>query len=234
MVNYSDISFDAPIKEELEKLDIDFAFQPIYDSKTMKVHAYEALMRPKGRSPLDLIEEYQEMDELHTIEVATCFGAMQRFRDRGYNESLTYNSLPSESMTLEEITLFHQMHGDMCGRVIVEMVEYTKLNELKWSVKLNELKRRGINIAVDDFGSGNNSYAAIDKFQADYVKIDRELLSGIDTDEEKQKNLVELVETLHKLQIKVIAEGIETKEELDFIRSTGVDYLQGYYLGRPA
>jgi len=234
MVNYSEISLEAPIKEELEKLDIDFVFQPIYDSKTMKIHAYEALMRPKGRSPLDLIEEYQEKDELHTIEVATCFGAMQSFRDRGYNESLSYNSLPSESMTLEEIKLFHQMHGDMYGRVIVEMVEYTKLNELKWSVKLNEIKRRDINIAVDDFGAGNNSYEAIGKFQADYVKIDRELISGIDEDEEKQKNLIELVESLHKLQVKVIAEGIETKEELEFIRSTEVDYLQGYYLGRPA
>jgi len=137
-------------------------------------------------------------------------------------------------MTLEEIKLFHQMHGDMYGRVIVEMVEYTKLNELKWSVKLNEIKRRDINIAVDDFGAGNNSYEAIGKFQADYVKIDRELISGIDEDEEKQKNLIELVESLHKLQVKVIAEGIETKEELEFIRSTEVDYLQGYYLGRPA
>ena len=234
MVNYSEISLEAPIKEELEKLDIDFVFQPIYDSKTMKIHAYEALMRPKGRGPLDLIEEYQEKDELHTIEVATCFGAMQRFRERGYSENLSYNSLPSESLTVEEQKLFHRMHADMHGRVVVEMVEYTKLNELKWSIKLSEIKRRDIDIAVDDFGAGNNSFAAIDKFQADYVKIDRELLSGIDGDEEKQKNLIELVEYLHKLGVKVIAEGIETKEELDFIRSTGVDYLQGYYLGRPA
>ena len=234
MVDYSEISFDKPIKKELEKLDIDFAFQPIYDSKTMQIHAYEALMRPKGCSPLELIEEYQEKDELHTIEVATCFGAMQSFRNRGYSESLSYNSLPSESMTPEEIKLFHQMHGDMYGRVIVEMVEYTTLNELKWSVKLNELKRRDINIAVDDFGTGNNSFSAIDIFHAEYVKLDRELMAGIDSDEEKQRNLVELVETLHKLSVKVIAEGIETKEELEFIRSTGVGYLQGYYLGRPA
>lgn len=74
---------------------------------------------------------------------------------------------------------------------------------------------------------------AVNLFQPDEVKIDRSLISGIHKSQKMQDHFIALVEKLHDRNMNVLAEGIELKEELEFIMTTDVDYLQGYYLGMP-
>jgi EAL domain-containing protein (putative c-di-GMP-specific phosphodiesterase class I) len=74
----------------------------------------------------------------------------------------------------------------------------------------------------------------IDVMQPDIVKLDRELISGIDHDPEKQNNVKRIVFELHSKDMLVVAEGVEEKEEFDYLLGLGVDLFQGFYLARPA
>ena len=89
-------------------------------------------------------------------------------------------------------------------------------------------------LALDDYSTGNNDISAVEYFHPQYVKFDRTMISGIHEDERKQKKVLELIQHFHGIGIKVVAEGIETEEELNYLRySTEMDYVQGYYLAVP-
>ena len=75
MIDFSELPFQSDDLEELKELDINFVFQPIFDTKNLEIIAVEALMRPNGMTPIELIDEYQKKKKLHVIEIATCFGS---------------------------------------------------------------------------------------------------------------------------------------------------------------
>ena len=89
-------------------------------------------------------------------------------------------------------------------------------------------------IALDDFGNGINDMARVEATDPDIVKLDRELISGIDHLPEKQDNVKRIMLDLHSKDILVVAEGVEEKAEFDYLVGIGVDLFQGYYLARPA
>ena len=233
MICFEEIPFGEELQHELSKLEIEFVFQPIYDSRSMEIYAYEALMRPKGKSPLQLIDEYQKAGKLHIIEIATCFGAPMSYRKRGYDKRLCINSFPSEVLTEEQHRLYYERYPEMQGRLIVEIVEYTDMALQKWEIKKSDIKAHNIGLSLDDFGSGNNDLGVVALLSPDIVKLDRALITGIDKDMEKQREFVSLVNFFHNEGMKVVAEGVETAEELEFIRTTEADYLQGFYFGIP-
>lgn len=96
MINFNNLELKDSILNELKKLRINFAFQPIYDLETETIISYEALMRPEGETPLELIDRYEANRQLHIIELATFFGATMAYYERGYQERLCINSFPSE------------------------------------------------------------------------------------------------------------------------------------------
>jgi len=127
-----------------------------------------------------------------------------------------------------------EIYSDMEGKIIVEIVEYTELNKSRWGIKKEEIKGYDMKLSLDDYSTGNNDITAVDFFNPHYVKLDRSLISGIDKDESKQQKVIELIEKFHNRNIEIVAEGVETKEEYDYLRdNTDVDYLQGYYLAMP-
>ena len=95
MVDYSIFPLDEEIKDKLAKLEISYAFQPIFYPNGMDIYAYEALMRPKNIGVMDLIEEFRIKNDLHTLEVATIFGAVQCYAKRGYHSYIAINSFPA-------------------------------------------------------------------------------------------------------------------------------------------
>ena len=234
MIDFREISFKPNDLEELIQLEIDFVFQPIFDAKKLEISAYEALMRPKGKTPLELIEDYQQKKKLHVIELATCFGATMEYKKRGYSEDLCLNSFPSEVMSPAQIELYFECFPEMDGRIIVEMLEYTELNKYKWKEKKDEISYHEMRVALDDYSTGNNDISAVDFFLPQYVKFDRSMVFNVHNDRAKQSKINDLTTHFHERGIKVVAEGIETKEELECLRTkTEVDYLQGYYLALP-
>ena len=234
MIDFREVPFRADDLEELEKLKVNFVFQPIFCAKSLELVAYEALMRPNGKSPLELIDDYQKQDKLHIIEVATCFGSTIEYKKRGYTHDICINSFPCEALDEGEMDLYFDCFPEMEGRIIVEIVEYTELNKHRWGIKKDEIKGHDMRLSLDDYSTGNNDMSAVDYFNPHYVKLDRSLVSRVHEDCIKQSKILELVEKFHKKGIKIVAEGVETKEEQDYIRNnTDVDYLQGYYLAMP-
>lgn len=234
MIDFRELPFHEDDLEELLQLEIDFAFQPIFDAKNLNLSAYEALMRPKGKSPLELIDEYQQKDKLYVIELATCFGAAMEYKKRGYTKDMCINSFPSEVLNERQSKLYYDCFPEMAGKVVVEIVEYTELNKDKWGDKKADIDDHKMKVSLDDYSTGNNDISAVEIFNPHYVKLDRSLISNIHLDSSRQKRIIELIKHFHNKNIKIVAEGIEIVEELDYMREyTDVDFFQGYYLGMP-
>ncbi len=235
MIYYDHLPLDKDILKALGELSINYVFQPIFKADAKTVFAWEALMRPTDMTVTDLIENYIKKGEIHVLEVATFFGAMQAYFLRGYDERVSINSFPCDCMKREEADAFWEYFGEeIRGRMIIESLEYPYFSLEHWKEKKRSVKDMDNLLAVDDFGCGINDLESVEIMSPDIVKLDRELISGIDRLIEKQENVRKLVSHFHSKGIPVVAEGIEEKEEFDFLVSLGVDYYQGYYLARPA
>lgn len=234
MIYYDHLPLSEEIRTALAELNIDYVFQPIFEADGKTIFAREALMRPRDMTVMELIEKYEKMDKLHIIEVATFFGAMQAHTLRGYTEKVAINSFPSDCMTEEEAIAFGDYFGsDIRGKMIIEMLEYPSLSVKNWAIKNESVRSMDNLISLDDYGTGINDMSKVEFLKPDIVKLDRSLISDIHKDAYKQANCREIIELLHQTNKLVVAEGIELKEEFDYLVEAGADLFQGYYLGRP-
>ena len=235
MINFDHLPLDKDILKALRELSINYVFQPIFLADGKTVYAWEALMRPTDMTVTDLIAEYAKKDKLHVLEVATFFGAMQAYFQRGYEERVAINSFPSDCMRPEEADVFLDYFGEKIrGLMIIENLEYPYFSPEHWKEKSRSVRHMDNLLAADDFGTGLNNLELIEHMSPHIVKLDREVISGIDHIVEKQENVKTLVDHFHSKGIKVVAEGIEEKEEFEYLKGLGVDLYQGYYLARPA
>lgn len=234
MIYFEHLPLDKEILEALAELRINYVFQPIFYPDGKTIYAHEALMRPEGKNVMELIQEYTERGELHILEVATFWGATQEYFVRGYKEKLSVNSFPCECFTMSETQAYVDYFGSDKNVLIIEMLEYPEFS-LDKSVKKKDVAAVGNSIlALDDYGVGFNDMDKVKLLDPQIVKIDRSLLSDIDKDMDKQKNCMEIINAMHAMNKMVVAEGVETKEEFDFLVELGADLFQGYYLARPA
>ena len=233
MIYLEDLPLDEDILKALGELSINYVFQSIFYPDGKTIFAREALMRPLNMTVTDLIEKYAKEDKLHVLEVATFFGAMQEYQLRGYTDRVCFNSFPSEAFTPDESRVFTEYYGDQTGLGIIEILEYPRIEKELAKYKFDVIRSQDLWIAVDDFGVGLNDFDVVDMYDPHMVKIDRELLSDIDKHKDKQENVTGLLKKFHEKGIKVVAEGVETKEEFDWLVEAGADFFQGYYLHRP-
>lgn len=235
MINFKEMLLTEDIHSKIDEFEVDFAFQPIYRLEDMYLIGYEALMRPKDKTPLELIDEYYKKGELYKVELATLFGAWQAYRKRGYDTLLSVNSFPEECMTDEEEKVFHEYFPESQLNMLLEILEYSELNAAKWEIKQKQLKERQVKTVLDDFGTGHNAnISVVDTYEPIMIKLDRKLVAGIDSNKELQEKVVEYIEAFHGMNVLVLAECVETEAELNYLKSVGVDFAQGYYLGKPA
>jgi len=214
-----------------------FAFQPIFDVRTGDVFGHEALMRPEGHSPAEVIESYAKAGLLNKIEEATLYYGTKAFMDAKLDGFLFLNSFPGACMSIDMALKTAELGGqEMANRFYIEILEYTKLDSFSWNVKMKAMTATGASprFAIDDFGSGENTdQVCLNLYKPDMVKIDRKYISHIEENTENQIIVRNMIQSLHKRGIKVLAEGVETKEEYTYLMHTDIDYMQGYYLGRP-
>ncbi|MDQ5880882.1 MAG: hypothetical protein QG616_712 [Pseudomonadota bacterium] len=101
------------------------------------------------------------------------------------------------------------------------------------STTLNELSAMGITLAIDDFGTGYSSLAYLKRFPVDTLKVDRSFVRNIGTDEEDAAICSAIIGLAHSLHLEVVAEGVETQAQYDWLAAAGCHYVQGYFTGRP-
>src|SRR6185436_1455531 len=98
---------------------------------------------------------------------------------------------------------------------------------------LRELKSLGVRLAIDDFGTGYSSLAYLKRFPLDTLKIDRAFIRDTGTSTDDATLTLTIINLAHSMRLKVVAEGVETLAQLDFLRENGCDEMQGYYFAKP-
>lgn len=214
-----------------------FAFQPIFDVRTGDIYGHEALMRPEGCTPLELISAYEKAGRLDKIEETTIYYGTKAFMEAELDGFLFLNSIPETCMSEEMAIATSELGGsEMADRFYIEMLEYTKHSAKAWDLKKKAIIEAGAmpHLAIDDFGTGENiDLVCINTYNPDLIKIDRKYITNIDTDPINQMIFDDMIKNIHKRGIQVLAEGVETEEEYLYLMHTEVDYMQGYYLGKP-
>lgn len=217
------------------------AFQPIVDIERRQVFAHEALVRgAKGEGAgtvLSAVDEgnryaFDQQCRVKAIELAS------RLDLTASDARLSINFMPNavyEPRACIRATLAAcKTFGLPAQRIIFEFTEGEALDVAHLENILKTYREIGFMTAIDDFGAGHSGLNLLAKMQPDIVKIDMDLIRGIDTDRAKRVILKHLVAMLNELSVTVVCEGIETEEELKAIRDTGVTLIQGYRLARPS
>jgi len=216
-----------------------YNFQPIVSAANGDIVAYEALMRTDksiNMFPLEILDTAAKLGRLYDIEKATmrntlhCISVNQHaFRDK----KLFVNSIPAYILSYSDWDALVQDYGELMEKLVVEMTEQTEIDNDKLAVIHDRLNRCGIPIAIDDYGTGYSNTANLLRYKPKYVKIDRSLIENIDGSAKIQKLVSGLIGFCHENGFYVLAEGVETREELRTMIKLGSDLIQGYYISKP-
>ena len=226
------------IKNEM----LSYHFQPIVSARTGQIVAYEALMRsmlPTLKSPDTIMKLAREENCLHDIERITMFKATEAYlslQERGLirgTELLFVNSIASQHMTDEENQEYCRRFAAIQKQIVIEITEEEMLDPDSLEVKRGTPGFPGT-FALDDYGSGYSSEKNLLELSPKYIKIDLSIIRGIDTDPDKQQIVANIVAYAHPRKMLIIAEGLETPEEIHKVLELDVDLLQGFCLARPA
>jgi diguanylate cyclase (GGDEF)-like protein len=236
-------------KEYVEILDIlsrkrvRTVFQPIFDLQTGEVYAYECLTRINGDSrfsgPEPLFEAAARCSLTEELETLCRSRAIRTARQMGIKTRLTLNVSP-DLFQGKNNTGNGSLHKDKAlfalrDRIVLELTEKCMVQDGECLKKtLNDFRNEGFQIAIDDLGAGYAGLRMLAELTPGMVKIDRFLISHIAKSTKKRMLVESLVSFCHKINAQVVAEGIETREDLAVILSMNVDLAQGFYLGRPA
>ena len=216
---------------------INFAFQPIFEIETGEIYGYEALMRPAPYSPMEVITEYAHLGRLNEIEEFTTYYAAKQFLENNLTGKLFLNSFPSAFVSDEMMIKVHELaKSRFKDRLVIEMLEYTEFNGHAQYKKTAQFKKSntGQLIAIDDYGTGKNiDEDCINFYKPDIVKIDHSIISNIHKNVINQKKLIDICNYLDKKGITILAEGVETQEEYDYLKKYPIKLMQGYFLGKP-
>ena len=241
--SYDRDAFLLSSKEDMDRFISDelvrYAYQPIVSAVTGEIFAYEALMRSQLdslKSPLDILRLARYLARLPDIERLTFKWALDGYAQQAEafgGVKVFVNSIPNVSLGDKEVAAIEAAYGPYLDRVVLEVIESEQTDEASTRFKQHTIGRWGGEVALDDFGAGYNNDVILLSLRPAYVKIDMALITGIAADSVKQNIVRNLVGYFDGTDIKTIAEGVENKDDLALLIDMGIDYLQGYYLGKP-
>jgi EAL domain-containing protein (putative c-di-GMP-specific phosphodiesterase class I) len=219
--------------------DILFAYQPIIDLRTRTIFAHEALVRgPNGESAWSVLSKVSD-DNRYAFDQACRVEAIRGAAMLGIAEMLSINFMPNAvyqpAACIRSTLNAAQQYGFPIERIIFEVTEGERVTDRAHLVYIvEEYRRFGFRTAIDDFGAGYAGLNLLSEFQPDIVKIDMDLVRDIDKHAAKQAIVRGIVAICAALNVRVLAEGIETPAERDFLHAAGIDLMQGYLFCKPA
>ena len=228
-------TFSRIVQENL----LTYYLQPIVETHTGEIVAYEALMRTVGdikMPPKQILKIADAQNDLYAVEKLTFFNTLKLLSDNQQifeNRKLFINCLPNHLLSDEDFNELYLTYGELLEKTVIEIVE-----ESASSAKgIETLKKRcgfaRAMLAIDDYGTGYSNSSNLLHYSPDYIKIDRSLISDIHNDLKKQQLVTAVIEFCHDNQLKSLAEGVETLQELKTVIRLGVDLVQGYYTSKP-
>ena len=221
-------------------------FQPQIEAKTQNIHGVEALLRWKCEefgnvSPLEFIPILEENNLIGVVGRWVLEKSLEIYKNNwskykpdffvsvnvSFVQFLERNFIENVKNALEK----SQVNPE---NLILELTESSMVTNVSHMKRIYEtLKKLGVKIALDDFGTGYSSLGILKELPIDIIKTDRVFIKNILQDKFNLMFIKFITAICHQVNLKVCIEGIEEKEEFDLINSFGVDYIQGYYFGRP-
>lgn len=222
-------------------LDIRFqyAYQPIVEFATQSIYAHEALVRgPQGESAASVLAQVND-DNRYRFDQACRVKAVEGAAALGMTELLSINFLPNAvyrpEVCIRSTLAAARKHQFPIENIIFEVTEGEQVQDRAHLVNIfKEYRRFGFQTAIDDFGAGYAGLNLLAEYQPDLIKIDMDLVRNIDKNKPRQAIVSGIAAMCRELDIRVLAEGIETKAERDFLLSIGITLMQGYWFAKPA
>ncbi|WP_336487146.1 EAL domain-containing protein [Methylobacterium nigriterrae] len=217
------------------------AFQPILDLARDRVWGYEALVRgPEGQSAASILDRVTD-DTRYRFDQAARVRAIElagRLFPRDGETRLSINFMPNAvyepAACIRASLEAARRVGFAHERIMFEFTENERFRDTEHVRRIvSEYRRQGFLTALDDFGAGYAGLSLLANFRPDLIKIDMDLIRGIDADEGRRGIVAGLVAIARALSVTVLAEGIETRGELDALRDLGITLFQGYHFARP-
>nr|WP_288825746.1 EAL domain-containing protein [uncultured Clostridium sp.] len=225
----------------LETRDVSFVFQPIV-TREGSIYGYELLMRPHFtnlRGIGEVLNLARSQAKLPQIESLTWFAGLKAAAAElekghlGEMEKLFINSIASVCITEDEQAELERNFSGLLSRIVIEMTEGEPASRELMERKMAMARKWRGQTAVDDFGTGYNSESVLLHMRPEIVKVDMSLVRQIHKDTKRQMILKNLLDFASSNEICVLAEGVETEEELVFLLNSGICLFQGYYIARP-
>ena len=240
------LRFETELRRGLGEGEFELFYQPIVAVADRRISGFEALLRwnhPRHGllAPARFLDEAASigiLDALESFAVRRALEQLREWRTRG-RTGLTMAVNVSARMfqrpdLVDELTALCAELDVPPERVELEITENTALRDLPAAAgQIQALHAAGIRIALDDFGTGYSSLANLVALPVDRVKLDREFLKNVPADERQSELVAAVIMLSHRLGLEVVAEGVESAEQLEFLAGTNCEMVQGYLLQRP-
>ncbi|CAI0888951.1 EAL domain-containing protein [Serratia quinivorans] len=215
--------------------------QPIINAETGRCVGVEMLLRWKNKrqgwiSPdvfIPLVEQHGLIISLTRYLMSTVVENLQLFPPRpSFYISINVAAEHFNGVTIIDDIRRLWLPAHPMPSLMLELTERTALSEIQYE-QIKTLKEMGIMLAIDDFGTGHSSLSYLKKLSPDVLKIDRGFTAAIGTDAINATVTDTIITLAHRLKLKLVAEGVETAEQADYLRSREVNALQGFYFAKP-
>lgn len=239
-ITEEDLQRDDIVDKILDENRLVYHFQPIVNAQDGGIFAYEALMRVSGPdklSPPQILESAARLGRLYDVERYTLFNVVDYVDghpDMFRGKKVFINSMPGHMLDANDRKIFVEKVSKLeCDGIVIEFTEGDELNDEELLGLKTFLSSNGIEFAIDDYGSGYSNVNNLLRYMPNYVKIDRMLLTGIDTDPQRQHFVKNIIEFTEDNDIIALAEGVETTKEMKTVIQLGTNLIQGYYTAKP-
>jgi diguanylate cyclase (GGDEF)-like protein len=233
------------MREALERIEFTVYYQPKVSISSGKITSMEALVRWKSGNeiipPSAFIPLAEDTGLIMPIGEFVLFSACEQLKawqDMGYKDltvSVNISARQIDNQNLLEVVRFALAETGLdANSLCLEFTETSIMEDMDAAITtLKGIKDLGVHISLDDFGTGYSSLSHLRTFPIDELKIDRFFIISVPDNREDSAIATTVISMAQNLNLRVVAEGVETKEQLDFLRSAGCDEIQGYLFSRP-
>lgn len=245
-VSQNKLLMELKLRKAIAKNELQLYFQPQYEAHSKKLCGAEVLIRwlhnnEKMIPPdqfITLAEDTGLIIEIGNWILYSACHQLKQWLDAGYPlPQVSVNVSAQQFNDANFLTLIQKALNDsgLAPEYLeLELTESMLIGDARFiDLQLQQVKRMGIKLALDDFGTGYSSLSYLKNFPIDVLKMDQSFVKGMTIDSKNARIACAIIEIGHSLKQKVIAEGVETKEQFDFLRKHGCDIIQGYYFSKP-
>jgi EAL domain-containing protein (putative c-di-GMP-specific phosphodiesterase class I) len=212
------------------------AFQPIVVGRRSELFGYEALMRTKEPSlphPGAVLDAAEKLDRISDLGRRVRTLSAQAF-EKAPDDAVLFVNLHTRDLLDSELYEGASPLGRIANRVVLEITERAAIDLVKDVVgRISVLRYQGFRIAIDDLGAGYAGLASFAALEPDIVKLDMSLIRNVHQSPVRQRLIESMTSLCKEMKIQVVAEGVETSDELACVRRAGCDLLQGYLFAKP-